>query len=103
MTDLFNLAECSESVMTPPRDIAVILNPAAQSARASRRMANVREVSDGAHLYETRSAGDARRLARELADQRFAIVVAAGGDGTINEVVAGLLDVEAVSSPALGV
>lgn len=46
-------------------------------------------------------AGDATRLAREAAAAGAAVVVAAGGDGTINEVVNGL--VEAGGTAALGV
>ncbi len=42
-------------------------------------------------IAETQSAGHATMLAREAADGRERIVVAAGGDGTIAEVAAGLL------------
>ncbi len=47
----------------------------------------------------TESAGDARRLAAKAARDGFRIVVAAGGDGTVNEVANGL----AGSDAALGV
>src|ERR1035441_1923668 len=39
----------------------------------------------------TRKAGDAAALAAELASAGFDPVIAAGGDGTMNEVVNGLL------------
>ncbi len=39
----------------------------------------------------TQGAGDATRLAREAALQGYDMVVAAGGDGTINEVINGLV------------
>src|SRR5579884_357386 len=50
-------------------------------------------------LKLTQAAGDARRLAQEAVDQRVAMVVVAGGDGTINEVIQEL----AGSETALGV
>src|SRR5579884_2528085 len=50
-------------------------------------------------LKLTQAAGDARRLAQEAVDQRVAMVVVAGGDGTINEVIQAL----AGSETALGV
>ncbi|KAB7705280.1 diacylglycerol kinase [Bacillus aerolatus] len=40
--------------------------------------------------HATTSAGDATRAARIAVERRFDIVIAAGGDGTLNEVVNGL-------------
>ncbi|MFN0129898.1 MAG: diacylglycerol/lipid kinase family protein [Verrucomicrobiales bacterium] len=82
---------------------AIILNPAAQSTRASRKVEVVRALATGAHVVETRAIGDARRLARELAEQGWSTVVAAGGDGTVNEVAAGLLEAAVPEPPVLGV
>lgn len=42
-------------------------------------------------VFETRSANDAVSLASKATDKRFEIVLAAGGDGTINQVVNGVL------------
>jgi diacylglycerol kinase (ATP) len=50
-------------------------------------------------LRLTEAAGDARRLAREAVEQSADAVIAAGGDGTINEVIQEL----AGSETALGV
>jgi YegS/Rv2252/BmrU family lipid kinase len=50
-------------------------------------------------LRLTEAAGDARRLAREAVEQKADAVIAAGGDGTINEVIQEL----AGSETALGV
>jgi len=49
--------------------------------------------------YPTQGRGDAARVARELAPQ-FDRVVCAGGDGTLSEVVSGLMELE--DPPLLG-
>jgi len=70
--------------------------------RASRRLQSVRALIEGAQLAETQGAGDARRLARELAEAGWATIVAAGGDGTVNEVVSGLMEARVETMPDLG-
>ncbi|MCG7314802.1 diacylglycerol kinase [Priestia flexa] len=51
--------------------------------------------------HETTSEGDARDEAKLSVERKYDIVIAAGGDGTINEVVNGLAD--AAVRPKLGV
>jgi diacylglycerol kinase (ATP) len=52
-----------------------------------------------AEIWYTQSAGDGEQLARKAVKQQVNLVIAAGGDGTINEVIQGL----AGSETALGV
>ncbi len=52
-----------------------------------------------AELWYTSGPGDAQVLARRAVEQHISVVIAAGGDGTINEVIQGL----AGSETALGV
>src|SRR4051812_29924734 len=80
-------------------DILVILNPAARSTRARNQSNAIGELPGGAVISITTEAGQARALAADAAQQGYRIVVAAGGDGTINEVVNGL----AGSQTALGI
>jgi diacylglycerol kinase (ATP) len=79
-------------------DILVILNPAARSERARRTWETI-EKFRGAKVQLTSAPGDARGLAAWGVEKGFRKVVAAGGDGTINEVVNGL----AGSDVALGI
>ena len=79
-------------------DILVILNPAARSERA-RNVWDRIESLPRAQVRPTQAPGDAERYAREAAETGVRIVVAAGGDGTINGVVNGL----AGSDTALGI
>jgi diacylglycerol kinase (ATP) len=76
----------------------VILNPAARSERARRWRARVEQLARGAVLCATSCIGEAETLARRAALEGYERIVAAGGDGTINEVVNGL----AGSDAALG-
>ncbi len=52
----------------------------------------------------TYEAGDASRFARSAAEDGFGVVVAGGGDGTVNEVAAGLLEAaDSDACPSLAV
>lgn len=73
----------------------VILNPGAgQHDALARRLSTIREheaLEDG-EIRLTGEEGDARTLAREAVAGGVERVVAAGGDGTVNGVVAGLAE-----------
>ncbi|CAN5622380.1 diacylglycerol kinase family lipid kinase [soil metagenome] len=76
----------------------VILNPAARGERAKRLRASVEALAEKVVVRCTTRAGHAKTLAGEAAREGFEKIVAAGGDGTINEVVNGI----AGSNAALG-
>jgi len=57
----------------------------------------------GYECRETESAGDAVAFAREAADAGAATVVAAGGDGTVNEVLRGIDEAGAFGEVTFGV
>ena len=71
----------------------VIFNPAAsgEKARHFRRQLDI--IGSQCALKATTAPNDARRLAAEAVADGFELVVAAGGDGTVNEVLNGLGDV----------
>jgi len=74
---------------------AVIVNTHAESGIARLRWPRVAKMLTRrlgqVEVRFTRKAGDASVLAHELASDGFDPVIAAGGDGTVNEVVNGLL------------
>jgi diacylglycerol kinase (ATP) len=72
------------------KDTVVILNPAARGTRANRLRAQVETLTRGSILCATSRAGEAESLARHAVAEGFAKIVAAGGDGTINEIVNGI-------------
>ena len=75
-----------------PSNLSIIFNPAA-GARRRARLYSALDYFYGLgvrfELLETGAPGDARTLAQQAA-QKDRIVIAAGGDGTIAEVAAGL-------------
>ena len=70
----------------------VIFNPAAKGEKARRFRRHLDEFGQQCALKLTAAAGDARRLAAEAVAAGYEIVVAAGGDGTVNEVLNGIGD-----------
>ena len=73
--------------------LLIIRNPAAGQRRARHYARALRLLKDAGctvTVAETDARGDAERFAREADETAFDAVVAAGGDGTINEVVNGL-------------
>ncbi len=70
--------------------ILVILNPAARGERARSLRRAIQDLSSDAIVRETRKPGDAEALAERGVEQGFSTIVAAGGDGTVNEVVNGI-------------
>ena len=83
-------------------NVLVILNPTARHGLAARlepALATATEAHPGWTLSVTTCPGDATRLAALAAGRDMVIV--AGGDGTVHEVVNGLLQLERGRRPAL--
>lgn len=76
--------------MNKSQKILVILNPAARGERAKALRDKIASLSHDVLVRSTGSPGDARALAARAVTQGYDTIVAAGGDGTINEVVNGI-------------
>ena len=74
--------------------ICVVFNPTARGDKARRFRKSLEELRERCVLKPTDAAGAARRLAAEAVQEGFSTIVAAGGDGTLNEVLNGIGDVE---------
>lgn len=83
----------------------VIYNPTSGREQIKRNIPYIldrlEKVGYEASCHATSGVGDATLAAREAVERRFDLVVAAGGDGTISEVVNGLA--EQTYRPTLGV
>ena len=64
-------------------------------------LARQRAAGHNIEVLVTRETGDARRFAAESG--KVDVLIAAGGDGTLNEVVHGLMDLSKATRPILGV
>jgi YegS/Rv2252/BmrU family lipid kinase len=74
----------------------VIVNPTSAAGATGRRWEHVARCLQAAlgpfeHAF-TRSSGDAAALTRRALREGFEMIVAVGGDGTLNEVVCGFFD-----------
>ena len=70
----------------------VIFNPAARGEKARRFRRQLDAIGAQCAFKATTAPGDARRLAAEAVTDGFDLIVAAGGDGTVNEVLNGIGD-----------
>jgi diacylglycerol kinase (ATP) len=88
-----------------PEKIKLILNPIANHGRSAQIASELRPLLAGhsADWSATDNPGHAAELARAAAEQGFDLVVAVGGDGTVHEVINGLMRVPEKNRPALGI
>jgi lipid kinase YegS len=88
--------------MARSRKVQLILNGKAAGNDALRTaVARQRAAGHSIEVRETWEKGDARRLVAEAGE--VDLLIAAGGDGTVNEVVHGLMDLSRIARPVLGV
>jgi len=90
---------------SPPRRFLVIRNPTAGRRHPGvldSVLAIVRRRDVPVDVVDTGARGDAERLAKDADAGKYNVVVAAGGDGTVNEVVNGLM-ARPVDDLALGI
>ncbi|HVP91542.1 MAG TPA: diacylglycerol kinase family protein [Terriglobales bacterium] len=82
---------------TGERRTHVILNPASSAGRTGRRRAEIlaaveRHLGGGFSLLVTTRPGEAADSARDASLRGAGLIIAVGGDGTVQEVVNGLID-----------
>jgi len=70
--------------------LAIIFNPAARGEKARSLEEKVRSLTGPDTPLITSRPGETAELARQLAQEGHSTIVAAGGDGTINDVVNGI-------------
>ncbi len=88
------------------RKVKIILNPMADMGNAWRVARDLRSITEqhgGVDWSGTVYPGHAIDLAKQAGEQGYDLVIAMGGDGTIHEVINGLMKVSEKKRPLLGV
>jgi diacylglycerol kinase (ATP) len=88
------------------RKVKIILNPMADMGNAWRVARDLRSITEqhgGVDWSGTVYPGHAIELAQQAGEQGYDMVIAMGGDGTIHEVINGLMKVSEKKRPVLGV
>jgi diacylglycerol kinase (ATP) len=92
---------------TSPQRARIIVNPTSGAKSAQRKWPRIKALLEDMGLsfdsVLTQGPMEAAELAREAADQGYDLVVAVGGDGTVNEVVNGLMGPDGKARADLGV
>lgn len=88
-----------------PNKIKMILNPTTNHGRSVLAASDLRPITSeyGADWSGTVYPGHAAELSRQAGEQGYSLVVAAGGDGTVHEVINGLMQLPEEKRPALGI
>lgn len=89
-----------------PRKVKIILNPMADMGNAWRVARDLRSITEqhgGVDWSGTVYPGHAIELAKQAGEQSYDMVIAMGGDGTVHEVVNGIMQISEDKRPVLAV
>lgn len=90
--------------MSAPARTCLIFNPSARGDKARGLYKGLRNQADQCAALLTTGPGHARELAAQAVRDGFSVIIAGGGDGTVNEVVNGIADTPGgLASAKLGV
>jgi YegS/Rv2252/BmrU family lipid kinase len=89
-----------------PRKVKIILNPMADMGHSWQVARDLRAITlehGNVDWSGTVYPGHAIELAKQAGDQGYEMVIAMGGDGTVHEVINGLMQVSENQRPVLGI
>lgn len=88
------LPRVSSAVSASKKRTCVIYNPAARGGHAQRMRKKLEELGAACTFIPTDGPGAAITLTTEAIENGFETIVASGGDGTLNEVVNGIVNAQ---------
>ena len=80
----------------------IIHNPNAGNGESENALRLFADQIDLGRYQQTKERGDAEAMAKQAAEDGVARVIAAGGDGTLHEIINGVLKASADKPPSLG-
>lgn len=89
-----------------PRKVKIILNPMADMGNAWRVARDLRSITEqhgNVDWSGTVYPGHGIELAKQAGEQGYDMVIAMGGDGTVHEVINGIMEIPEDKRPILGV
>ena len=89
-----------------PRKVKIILNPMADMGNAWRVARDLRSITEqhgNVDWSGTVYPGHGIELAKQAGEQGYDMVIAMGGDGTVHEVINGIMEIPEDKRPVLGV
>ena len=85
------------------KNMLFVFNPRAGREQIKRHLMEILDIFSGAgydiHVHATQKQGDAAEIVRRLGN-RMHLIVCSGGDGTLNEVISGMMELR--RTPLLG-
>ena len=88
------------------KQLELIFNPQADRGRAGQTASDLRRLFEElgpVHWAPTKYPNHAAEIAARAAADGFQVVAALGGDGTVHEIINGLMQIDAAQRPALGI
>src|SRR5258708_1359464 len=91
-----SIGEGQRMPVIDPTTIAVVLNPTAGGGKTlgllTKINAELQKIGRPYHIHVTKAPGDAQATARRFAEDGVSVILSVGGDGTLNEVINGILE-----------
>lgn len=79
----------------PAKKLLLVVNPCSGRAKMRTELLKVVEILSAADysvtVYPTKARDDAKNFVANLSENEFSLIVVCGGDGTLNEVISGLM------------
>lgn len=99
------MKEAGDSIMSAKKRMLFIINPRSGRERIRRKLLEILDLfsAEGYHIqvHVTQAAKDAKNTAAKEG-AKYDLIVCSGGDGTLNETISGIMEIEEKHRPQIG-